>query len=720
MRPLVRAALALRRILAGAATFLLSLSLAALVVLDAQRPLPTAYAWAAGTLVVALVARRLSTHVRSASSTLSSEIDLGALTMAAAFFLVVRADRGLDGDAYPAVYVCLAIVSAFGRPAAAIVALTTAVLLEASIRYATGGTNAIIEGAAHAAYMAIFTGFNAAVLRTELTRVRTASIGKLRMEVERLRTEARTFRLMGPTADRKPDDQDRMLRSGVEEIHQSVLFALRLVREALGLHTAMLLWQNDAGTHLRISELVSDDKDLVEGPFLSGDGVFGAAISRGATLSLNDLKDSYKLPYYASSCPVRSVSVVPVHEHGKLRGLLIADRVHDRPFTAREEAMLEEASSYAVRAIHNERVFLQLERAKAEQGKLYRATEALAAAKTEQGVIEAGVQSAREITSVDYAALTLFDEATRIHEIRVVSGDFEAGDGTAVVGARFRANAGLVSMALENRHPLPYRGHFDEKKQVVFTRHVTPPSMPSIFVLPLVAHDRPLGALVLGSKRRGAFGEAVRATLEVLASHMAVSFEGARMIKRLEELATTDGMTGLLNKRAMLDVAEHKIAAAKRFSRKLAVLVTDIDHFKKVNDTYGHDVGDIIIKGLGEILRRAKRTTDAVARFGGEEFVVICEETDEGGALLLAERIRTELQKTTFFAPGPDGEQKAIHVTCSIGLATFPKGGQTWDGLFKAADTALYASKQGGRNRTTVYAPANLPTPGRTKSERAA
>ena len=78
-----------------------------------------------------------------------------------------------------------------------------------------------------------------------------------------------------------------------------------------------------------------------------------------------------------------------------------------------------------------------------------------------------------------------------------------------------------------------------------------------------------------------------------------------------------DGLTGLLNKRAMLEVADQKIAASKRFGRQLSVLVTDIDHFKKVNDTYGHDVGDVIIKGLGEILRRAKRSTDSVARFGG-------------------------------------------------------------------------------------------------------
>jgi diguanylate cyclase (GGDEF)-like protein len=260
-------------------------------------------------------------------------------------------------------------------------------------------------------------------------------------------------------------------------------------------------------------------------------------------------------------------------------------------------------------------------------------------------------------------------------------------------------------MALENRHPLPYRGVYDDKKQVVFTRHHAPPKMPSILVLPLVAHERPLGTLVLGSRRRGAFGEAVRGTLEILASHMAVSLEGARMVKRLEELATTDGLTGLFNKRAMLEIAEQKIAAARRHRRSLAVLVLDIDHFKKVNDTYGHDAGDVVIKGLGQILARERRTTDAVARFGGEEFVVICDETDERGASLLAERVRVELENTTFTVAPAEGshEPRSIKVTCSVGIGIYPASGTSWDALFKAADTALYASKQGGRNRVSVF-----------------
>jgi diguanylate cyclase (GGDEF)-like protein len=128
--------------------------------------------------------------------------------------------------------------------------------------------------------------------------------------------------------------------------------------------------------------------------------------------------------------------------------------------------------------------------------------------------------------------------------------------------------------------------------------------------------------------------------------------------------------------------------------------VVDIDFFKKVNDNHGHDVGDLVIRGLGEILKRQKRTTDVVARFGGEEFVVLCEQTDEKGAMLLAERIREELGKTSFRAGS-----SVISVTCSIGVSTFPACGGDWESLFKAADEALYVSKRSGRDRCTAWRP---------------
>jgi diguanylate cyclase (GGDEF)-like protein len=170
------------------------------------------------------------------------------------------------------------------------------------------------------------------------------------------------------------------------------------------------------------------------------------------------------------------------------------------------------------------------------------------------------------------------------------------------------------------------------------------------------------------------------------------------MLTRLEELATTDGMTGLMNRRTLLEVVANKLRAARRFSKPLSVLICDIDHFKRVNDTYGHDVGDQVIKGFADALRRIKRDIDVVARIGGEEFVFLCEETSDQGGLQLAERIRAELEAMRFTT-----EQGEFQVTSSVGVATFPAAGQEWESLFRSADEALYASKRGGRNRVTLW-----------------
>jgi diguanylate cyclase (GGDEF)-like protein len=149
-----------------------------------------------------------------------------------------------------------------------------------------------------------------------------------------------------------------------------------------------------------------------------------------------------------------------------------------------------------------------------------------------------------------------------------------------------------------------------------------------------------------------------------------------------------------LNKRAFLDELEAKLRSAERFKKKLSLLVTDIDHFKNVNDTYGHATGDVVIKELGAILLRMKRDTDKVARFGGEEFCVLCEETDTDGAHQFAERVRQELEKTVF-----PTELGKLRVTGSIGVATYPRDAETAGGLFEITDKALYAAKRGGRNR---------------------
>jgi len=638
------------------------------------------------------------------------DVELGALLAVALEAALVRFDGGLSGRFSPALYVLVALVAAFARPGAGIIVVGFLLCLEAALRFLTLDELDTSGFTTHACFVGAFALLNLALLRAEVARVRATASARVAEQLVRIKEDARSYRLLGAgeaaqaqeTTDRETEVRsDRSARASVEEIHQSVHYALELLRRSLDLHTSVLLWLNDAGTHLRISELSTGSDDIHDAPFAAGDGVLGAVLSQRARVSLRGLKPSYKVPYYAGPCPVRALAAIPVLEGETLRGVLVVDRLEDRELSPHELEIASQAARFCLRAIQNERVFLQLERAKVEQGKLYRAAQALGAALSEKDVVEAGVRAAREIASFDLAAVTVYDEATKTHE--VVAAKSADGGIDDLVGVRFAQNAGLVSMVVQNRCALPYRGEYEAGRQVVLTKRLPWPTHPSLLVLPLLMHERALGTLILGAKRRHAFSDAARPTLEVLASHLAVSLSNARMVHKLETMATTDGLTGLFNKRAMLESAEQKIAAAARFHRKLAVLVVDIDFFKKVNDTHGHDVGDVVIKGLGQVLERQKRNTDVVARFGGEEFVVLCEQTDENGAMLLAERIREELEKTSFRTPNG-----AVAVTCSVGLSTFPEAGPGWEGLFKAADEALYVSKRSGRNKCTAWRAPSL------------
>ncbi len=703
MDSLVRATLLVRRLVRGGYGLLVLCALAAYVIAGgATLPLGPAPVLAAVVWAFFLVKRLRSKLRLTGDAPFLLDFELGALLAVGLDAALLRFDGTIEGRFSAATYVLVALVASFGRPVAGIAVVGWVVVLDALIRYKTLGEASLEALATQAGFALAFALLNLLLLRAEVARIRVTARSRVERELERLREDARSYRLLGAgeAAPKKEDAEERLTRSSVEEIHQSVHYALELLRRSLDLHTAVLLWRTDSGTHLRISELSTASDEIHDAPFSIGDGVCAAVIAKKEAVLLENLRPSYNVPYYAGPCPIRALAAIPVIEDGVVRGVLCLDRVESKPFTPHEHDLAAQAARYCLRAIQNERVFVQLERAKVEQGKLYRAAQSLGAALSEQDVVEAGVRAAREIASFDLAAVTVWDEGTRMHEVCAATSN--GGEIDDLVGQRFKQNTGLVSMVVTNRFPLPYKGEYDAAHQVVLTKRLSWPAVPSLLVLPLLHHGRVLGTLILGARRRHAFGDTVRPTLEVLASHLAVSLSNARMVHKLETMATTDGMTGLLNKRAMLDAATQKVASAARFGRKLSVLVTDIDWFKKVNDTYGHDIGDLVIKGLGDILRRVKRSTDVVARFGGEEFVVLCEQTDEQGALLLGERIRDELSKTIFHTPnGP------LQVTCSVGAATFPAAGEKWDDLFKAADEALYASKRGGRDRVTIWAPSS-------------
>lgn len=164
---------------------------------------------------------------------------------------------------------------------------------------------------------------------------------------------------------------------------------------------------------------------------------------------------------------------------------------------------------------------------------------------------------------------------------------------------------------------------------------------------------------------------------------------------RLEALAQTDPLTQLVNRRALTVRLVTEMERVRRYNAPLTMLLLDLDHFKLVNDTYGHLTGDDVLFGLANLLQRAVRTVDTVARYGGEEFVIVLPETGKQGAIAFAERIRDKIASHGFKV----ASHREIHVTASIGVATYPAPGlDSAEDLFRAADAALYRAKGSGRN----------------------
>ena len=524
--------------------------------------------------------------------------------------------------------------------------------------------------------------------RAELARVRADGHRALQDERVRQREDARSLRLNPVEGARSTAHDAARERASLDEVHASLVGLLTLVRRSMGLRTCALFWVNPAGA-LRLVEAATDD-DLVTDDLPQQGGALGAVIRLGQPVLRAGLRgDAPSVTYYAGAAPVRAFAAVPVRDGDDVRGVFVGDRDDDRAFHDDDRAVLEAAALQARRLIDNERVFARLHRARNELATLFSAARALGEAMTEAQVLDAVVAAAREVVACDLVVVATWSAG--VHRVRRVAGEAPESLQRCV----FDDNAGIASAVVRNRHALPYKGHFDPDAQFVFTRTEGMEAMRSALCLPMVVRDNVVGTLTLAAKRRGAFGGGAGQLLGVLAGNAAVALANAAAVQHLEALATTDPMTGHLNPRALEAEFERRLRAATRFRRPLGLIVLDIDKFKNVNDTYGHAVGDVVIKGLGAVLARCRRETDAVARFGGEEFVVVCEETDAAGAMLLAERIREELARQVFRT-----DKGELRVTCSLGVAAFPQDAAEFGPLFEKADAALYVAKQSGRNQS--------------------
>jgi len=299
---------------------------------------------------------------------------------------------------------------------------------------------------------------------------------------------------------------------------------------------------------------------------------------------------------------------------------------------------------------------------------------------------------AAEITSFDRALVYFWDEGQEQVQLRVVRGFPE----------KITAAQGLTSGNVLNfwatkygRPLLVSRGHHLQADALLETVNKE-----SALVVPLFVSNRVIGSMQLFGSSRTQFNQEDAQLLWVLSLVAENLLTREYANEGLLRFAFTDYLTGLKTRGYFEQQLDLEFKRAERRRQKFALLMIDIDHFKQLNDTFGHHTGDQVLRDVASILMKDMREVDTVARYGGEEFVMILPETTETGATYVAQRLRRAVEQTKFFAGSPQSIQ---HLTISIGIAVFDTDAQFKRDLIEFADAALYAAKHAGRNRIACY-----------------
>ena len=279
----------------------------------------------------------------------------------------------------------------------------------------------------------------------------------------------------------------------------------------------------------------------------------------------------------------------------------------------------------------------------------------------------------------------------------------ERETGLALIGAR---GGGALEQLYHERWPATHAALAGQLQRGTRPRMLTleeaatlePPGQAPrhYMVVPLASGNSPFRMLLVGrvSKTIETQGLDIAAAM---AKQVSVALDRALLVKDLEKLATTDSLTRLHIRRSFLQKADGEFERSRRYQRALSVLMLDVDHFKRINDNYGHETGDRVLRVLADTCRSSLRQQDVLGRYGGEEFVAFLPETPAEVAREAAERVRRNVQDLTINSP-----QGPLKLSVSIGVATLNPATLNIGGLINAADRALYEAKQKGRNRVVV------------------
>src|SRR5581483_5576838 len=462
----------------------------------------------------------------------------------------------------------------------------------------------------------------------------------------------------------------------LDELLQQILI---IARDYFHLKNAAVFLLDKEKNELYVRRQIGWDEghDNVRLPL--GVGITGIAAQQKRPLYIPDvLKD----PRYISSCKSsRSELAVPLMVRDQVVGLLDCQSEKVNYFDSDTIDLLTLFSTQASMALQNSHLY-SLERRRASQ---LQAINAIAQQMT-------AVLDLKEL--LNKVCLLVHDAFQAAHVSVLLKEEDELvlnahhGNLTPQIpeGGRFSSATGLWGRSLRATKTLIENDSKNDPEYVNFYLETG-----SRMCIPLVSFGQPLGVLVLDNAEANTFNVHDMQPLESVADICATAIQNAHYVERVKQLAYLDGLTGIFNRRFFELRMVEELDRARRFGAGMAVIMVDIDHFKRLNDEFGHLLGDEVLRQISSIFHQQLRKIDVVCRYGGEEFAILLSQTDPQHALTVAEKLRRMIETWQF--PGVPRP-----MTISAGAAAFPDHGGTRDELVRAADAGLYAAKQSGRN----------------------
>ena len=404
----------------------------------------------------------------------------------------------------------------------------------------------------------------------------------------------------------------------------------------------------------------------------------------------------WRLPYYRGEVKVGTMLAVPVRLSEVVRGVLVADKIEIQAFTGEEPALMAMFADLVAETIRATAASDGRDEMRTELKAVYEVSRQIADLDKPDDIRRRLLDSARNLLSPEGGAVVTLDPHGTAYSVDNSLGWMMEFEGRRVARLEDTWTAWLLKKEDTNAL-LMDDVHGGGHRRPILVLDEGSSRAESLLAVPLRVRNEVLGAIVL-TGRRGAFDSTGQRVLTILANQAAGSLWAGQLIEQERETAMRDGLTGLYNRRAFDEHLKQAIGREdRRDGGRFALLLIDIDHFKKLNDTFGHPAGDAALRHTAALLKGHLRSGDQDARFGGEEFAVIMAGADEAGALHLAERIRHGIEKGQLIFDGA-----RLSVTVSVGAAVWPRDGASGPELVAAADRALYSAKQGGRNRVVV------------------